>query len=330
MGLRSFSSLLLLLLHKVLSLQQREKSEICVHSSEATYELPHAHTFKRASTRRGASVKMGYADSTVQTHPHPHWPHSRFHTVTVKSLQRRHALMCQWNSRSHPESPRLLHLPWTRLHEQPREQTPSFVLKCLCRGSVSSQPENLYAEMTLVLQILYCLGSPAHGPPTGFLGHRNRTFIGQRQTRQVRASSISWRGGVACCDVLRNNKIYEHGLKLTIYLGPSTWNMTLSVFSLFFHLIFTWWCRCASSLRHRSRSYVSRQTSRSTPPTRSWSAAAAWHASDAPTRTRPKDPTWKSKTERQTTEMFNTNIRQSIRYLSLNYRYQFFIDELFL
>lgn len=32
---------------------------------------------------------------------------------------------------------------------------------------------NFYTALTLVLQILYCLGSPAHGPPTGFLQLRD-------------------------------------------------------------------------------------------------------------------------------------------------------------
>ena len=41
--------------------------------------------------------------------------------------------------------------------------------------------KKLYVEMTLVLQILYCLGSPVHGPPTGFLRHRGKNVFTQQE-----------------------------------------------------------------------------------------------------------------------------------------------------
>lgn len=52
------------------------------------------------------------------------------------------------------------------------EQTPSIVVKCL-HITFTGTVTNLYTALTLVLQILYCLGSPSHGPPTGFLQLRD-------------------------------------------------------------------------------------------------------------------------------------------------------------
>lgn len=53
--------------------------------------------------------------------------------VQCKAVSWRHGLICQWNSRSHPESLWLLHLPRTHPYEQLLEQTSAIVLKCLHR-----------------------------------------------------------------------------------------------------------------------------------------------------------------------------------------------------
>lgn len=37
---------------------------------------------------------------------------------------------------------------------------------------------------------MYCLASPAHGPPTGFLGHRNRRIMGVKMNGSRRREGL--------------------------------------------------------------------------------------------------------------------------------------------
>lgn len=135
----------------------RTNSHMCTHSSTCLNALkPTVFFFNQ----------YGPQSLAVQTHPQPNVSDTTAdltpdYEVQGRAMQWRKRFISQWNSRSHPE---------TRLHIWPTCRTNiSYCSKMFALKVVFIQGENLYAEMTLVLQILYCLGSPAHGPPTGFL-----------------------------------------------------------------------------------------------------------------------------------------------------------------